>query len=106
VRAQARPLVAFSADLRRETTALKRFLFKHMYRHERVHRMTVEAREIIARLFDDFFEEPRRMPPEHFAAARKAERRSGKAGRARIVADYIAGMTDRYAGAEYERLTA
>jgi dGTPase len=105
VRAQARPLVAFSAELRRESTALKRFLFKHLYRHERVRRMTDKAHDVIARLFADLFAEPRRMPPEHHAAARKAERRAGKAGRARIVADYIAGMTDRYALAEYERLT-
>ena len=104
VRAQARPLVAFSAELRRETTALKRFLFKHLYRHEHVHRMTVAAHETIERLFDAFFAEPRRMPPEHSTAARQAERQGGKAGRARIVADYIAGMTDRYARAEYERL--
>ena len=105
VRAQARPLVAFSPALRREATELKRFLYKHLYRHERVHRMTVKAHEVVARLFAEFFDEPRRMPPEHFAAARKAERGGAKAGRARIVADYIAGMTDRYALAEYERLT-
>jgi dGTPase len=106
VRAQSRPLVAFSPALRRETTALKRFLFKHLYRHEHVHRMTVKAHEIVARLFDDFFGDPRRMPPEQSAAARAAGRKGGKAARARIVADYIAGMTDRYAHAEYERLTA
>jgi dGTPase len=105
VRAQRQPLVAFSAGLRREATVLKRFLYKHMYRHEHVHRMTLAAHETITRLFDGFFDEPRRMPPEHFTAARKAERAGGKAGRARVVADYIAGMTDRYARAEYERLT-
>ncbi len=105
VRARRKPLVAFSPSLRREATELKRFLHRHLYRHERVHRMTVKAHEVVARLFADFFDEPRRMPPEHFAAARKAERAGGRAGRARQVADYIAGMTDRYALAEYERLT-
>ena len=105
VRAQAKPLVAFSAGLRREATELKRFLFKHMYRHEHVHRMTLAAHETIARLFDGFFEEPRRMPPEHYADARRAERRGGTTARARVIADYIAGMTDRYALAELERLT-
>jgi len=105
VRAQPRPLVAFSAGLRREATALKRFLFRHLYRHEHVHRMTVTAHEIISRLFTGFFDTPRQMPPEHFAAARKAERQAGKPGRARVIADYIAGMTDRYALAEHERLT-
>jgi dGTPase len=105
VRAQRQPLVAFSAGLRREATVLKRFLFRHLYRHERVHRMTVKAHEVIARLFAEFFDRPGLMPPEHFAGARRAERRAGKAGRARVIADYIAGMTDRYALAEHERLT-
>lgn len=104
VRAQSQPLVAFSAGLRRETTQLKRFLFRHLYRHEHVHRMTIAAHETVSRLFEAFFAEPRRMPPEQAAAARVAERQAGKAGRARIVADYIAGMTDRYARAEFERL--
>ena len=105
VRAQRKPLVAFSPALRREATALKRFLYRHMYRHDRVHRMTVRAHEIIRRLFAGFFDQPRLMPAEHFADARRAERATGKAGRARVVADYIAGMTDRYAEREYERLT-
>jgi dGTPase len=104
VRAQKKPLVAFSPRLRREATALKQFLYRRMYRHERVHRMTVSAHDVITRLFADFFEQPKRMPAEHYAAARKAERAGGKAGRARVVADYIAGMTDRYALAEHERL--
>jgi dGTPase len=52
-----------------------------------------------------FFERPRLMPAEHFADARRAERSTGEAGRARVVADYIAGMTDRYAEKEDERLT-
>jgi dGTPase len=105
VRAQRQPLVAFSPRLRREATALKQFLYRHMYRHERVHRMTIRAHAIIGRLFVGFFERPRLMPAEHFADARRAERSTGEAGRARVVADYIAGMTDRYAEKEDERLT-
>ena len=105
VRAQRQPLMAFSAPIRREATALKRFLFKNLYRHPRVHRNTVEAHRIIQELFQAFFERPGRMPAEHARQARAAERCDGKAGRARIVADYIAGMTDRYAHNELVRLS-
>jgi len=105
VRAQAKPLVAFSAELRREATELKQFLYRQLYRHDRVHRMTVKAHAVVTRLFADFFDQPRLMPPEHSGTARRAEKSGGKAGRARVVADYIAGMTDRYALAEQERLS-
>jgi dGTPase len=104
IRRQPRPLVAFSAGVRAEATALKQFLHRHMYRHERVERMTAQAREVVTRLFAAFFADPRRMPAEHAAEARAAERADGKSGRARVVADYIAGMTDRYALAEHDRL--
>jgi dGTPase len=106
VRAQRRPLMAFSAPIRREATALKRFLFRNLYRHPRVHRNTVEAHRVIEELFQAFFERPARMPAEHARQARAADRRDGKAGRARIVADYIAGMTDRYAHNELARLSS
>jgi dGTPase len=106
VRAQRQPLAAFSPAVRREATELKRFLYRQLYRHPQVHRMTVRAHEVVKRLFEDFFERPRLMPEEHYFAARRAERSGGKHGRARFVADYIAGMTDRYALAEHERLTA
>jgi dGTPase len=104
VRAQKKPLVAFSPELRREATELKRFLYKHLYRHPKVHKNTVRAHEVVKDLFAGFFGTPKRMPAEHLAAARKAGKAGGKAGRARVVADYIAGMTDRYALAEHERL--
>jgi dGTPase len=104
VRARNKPLVAFSAGMRREATALKRFLHRNLYRHPRVHRNTVEAHRVVEELFGAFFEQPGRMPAEHARQARAAEKRGGKAGRARIVADYIAGMTDRYAHAERDRL--
>jgi dGTPase len=104
VRARNKPLVTFSAGMRREATALKRFLHRNLYRHPRVHRNTVEAHRVVDELFGAFFEQPGRMPAEHARQARAAEKRGGKAGRARIVADYIAGMTDRYAHAERDRL--
>ena len=104
VRAQRQPLVAFSPALRAEATELKQFLHRQMYRHERVHRNSVKAHEVVARLFGHFLETPRLMPAEHHKAARRAERTAGKSGCARVVADYIAGMTDRYALSEHERL--
>jgi len=105
VRARPQPLIAFSGPIRREATALKRFLFRHLYRHPRVQRNTLEAHRVITELFGAFFADPGLMPPEHARQARAADKRDGKAGRARIVADYIAGMTDRYAHAEYQRVT-
>ncbi len=97
VRAQKKPLVAFSAATRREATALKQFLHKNLYRHPRVGTNTRAAHAVIEQLFDAFFANPKRMPTEHSATARRAELKGGKSGRALVVADYIAGMTDRYA---------
>ena len=103
VRAHQRPLIAFSAAMRREATALKRFLYKNLYRHPRVYRNTRQAHVVIAGLFPAFMAKPKRMPAEHYAAARKAR---DPAARARVVADYIAGMTDRYAVQQHDKLGA
>jgi dGTPase len=62
------------------------------------------AGRVLEELFDGFMADVGRMPAEHRGAARALEAKSGKAGRARAVADYIAGMTDRYAFQEHERL--
>jgi dGTPase len=104
VRAQAEPLIAMSAALREDHLSLKRFLREHLYRHYRVHRMTVKAGRVIGALFTDFFADTRLLPPQAQARAALLEREAGEAGRARAVADYIAGMTDRYAIAEYQRV--
>ncbi|MCI0749250.1 MAG: deoxyguanosinetriphosphate triphosphohydrolase [Nevskiales bacterium] len=104
VRRLKQPLIAFSAERRAEATALKRFLYEHLYRHPRVYRMTVKAQQVVQELFAAFFDKPRLMPPEHFEIAVAAEKTNGKHGRARTVADFIAGMTDRYALDEHERL--
>ncbi|HUR40338.1 MAG TPA: deoxyguanosinetriphosphate triphosphohydrolase [Verrucomicrobiae bacterium] len=101
VRAQKKPIIAFSAPIRKEATALKRFLFKNLYRHPRVHRNTRQAHRVIAGLFPAFLATPARMGAEQAAAARKAR---DTAGRARVVADYIAGMTDRFALDQHEKL--
>jgi dGTPase len=95
---QAAPLVAFSPEVRKEADALKSFLLHNLYRHFRVMRMTTKAKRIVADLFRAFHDEPRLLPLDH--QARVAE------DRARAIADYVAGMTDRYAMKEHQRLFA
>ncbi len=104
VRASPGPLVGFSRGMLEKNRQLKRFLRQHMYRHYRVHRMTAKAKRIIHALFDEFMADPLLLPGETLAAVRQSEQSDGDSGRARSVADYIAGMTDRFAIAEYERL--
>jgi dGTPase len=103
VRRHSAALVAFSDSMREQNLELKRFLRQNLYRHYRVHRMTVKASRTITALFEAFINDPRLMPDEAREKARQQEEELGDAGRARAVADYIAGMTDRYAIAEYER---
>ena len=83
---------------------LKRFLRTELYQHYRVHRMTTKARRVVRTLFDAFFGDARLLPPAYAERARALEALHAVAGRARGVADYIAGMTDRYAIAEFERI--
>ena len=89
------PLVAFSEDMRKEATALKRFLFQNLYRHYQVMRMSSKAGRIITDLFELFMDDPRLLPQQYQA--------DGK-DQPRLIAHYIAGMTDRYAIREYRRL--
>jgi len=104
VRAQPAALVQFSETVAAEHLELKHYLREQVYRHYRVLRMTNKANTVIRALFDSFFARPELLPDEHFQAARDMESESGENGRARAVADYIAGMTDRYALDEYRRL--
>ena len=94
----APPLAAFSAVMRREADELKSFLHDHLYRHYRVMRMSTKARRIVTDLFNAFIEEPRLLPPDH--------QKRAELGAARAIADYVAGMTDRYAIKEHQRLFA
>ncbi|GIX22438.1 MAG: deoxyguanosinetriphosphate triphosphohydrolase-like protein [Gammaproteobacteria bacterium] len=108
VRAQPRPLVAFSDTMRERHEALKRFLHRHLYRHHRVHRMTVKAQRLIQDMFEAYMDDPRLLPESVQAKLTQPDPwpfvGGGLARRARVVADYIAGMTDRYAIAEHDRL--
>ncbi len=90
------PMIQFSERIHREQTELKQFLRANLYRHYRVSRMSSKARRIIGDLFQAFLSEPGLLPPEFQARA--------EADTPRAIADYIAGMTDRYAIVEHRRL--
>jgi len=104
VRAQPRPLIALSEGAREEHAELMQFLRERLYRHYKVLRMTAKARRVLTELFEAFLGDIQLMPPEHREAAARGEATQGAAGRARAVADYVAGMTDRYAILEHRRL--
>jgi dGTPase len=104
VRARAKPLATLSEECRDEHLELKEFLRENVYRHYKVLRMTSKARRVLKELFETFFRDVSLMPPEHRDQALKLESTLKAAGRARAVADYIAGMTDRYAILEHRRL--
>jgi dGTPase len=104
VRARSKPLVAFSPEVAREQLKLKQFLNQRVYRHYKVLRMTSKARLVVTRLFDSFVKDVKLMPTEHQESVVRLDAALGANGRARAVADYIAGMTDRYAILEHQRL--
>lgn len=104
VRAQAAPLISYGDRLSAENLELKRFLREQLYRHHQVYRVMTKAKRVVRDLFAALHADARLMPPEFFDAAQAYEQQAGDAGRARAVADYIAGMTDRYALDEHERL--
>jgi dGTPase len=92
----AGPLIAFSGEMQDELRELKQFLRNKLYRHYRVNRMSSKAQRIIRELFAAFHDDPRLMPEDFQQRAQD--------DKPRAVADYIAGMTDRYAIREYRRL--
>jgi dGTPase len=104
VRRRAKPLAAMSDEVRAEHLELKKFLNEHVYRHHRVQRMTSKARRVITQLFEAFLADEALLPPEHREPAGANRYSSKEASRARAVADYIAGMTDRYAILEHRRV--
>jgi dGTPase len=104
VRARPQPLLTFSEVVRDEHLELKRYLREHLYKHYRVLRMTTKAQRVVRELFEAMLGDVDLMPTEHQDIARRLETSEGRAGRARAVADYIAGMTDRFAILEHRRL--
>ncbi len=100
VRNAGRRLVEMSEEVYEQHVSLKRFLMKHLYTHEKKLAMTARVQAILKELFARFMGDIELMPDEFANAAREGD----EATRARVVADYIAGMTDRYAIAEHERI--
>lgn len=101
VRDAGKPLVAYSEPVSEQVLALKRFLRENLYQHYTVRRMSRKAARIINDLFSVFVEDVRLLPPQY---GHKVAASEGNAQRARVIADYIAGMTDRYAIHEHARL--
>ena len=100
VRALGHALVAFSPDMAEDLALLRRFLHERMYRHDRVNRTRGEAKRLLGELFEVFLTDPSTLPLEW----RERQRNIPDGERARVICDYIAGMTDRYAIEEYRRL--
>jgi dGTPase len=97
VRHASQPLVGFGQAMERKNVELKLFLLEHLYRHYRVIRMAEKARRVIHDLFKVYIDSPRQMPP-NFSVRTPTE------GMPRVVCDYIAGMTDRFALEEHRKL--
>lgn len=93
---RAAPLVGNSEEIKRQARQLKQFLFAQLYRHYRVMRMANKAQRVISGMFTAFFDDPRLLPPPYQATEPSRQ--------PRLIAHYIAGMTDRYALKEYRRL--
>jgi dGTPase len=97
VRACREPLVLFSSELVRDNRLLTDFLMEKMYRHSKLVRMTGKAKRILTSLFETYLEDPKQLPPKY---GRMAEDQDTK----EVICDYIAGMTDRFAILEYQKL--
>ena len=92
------PLIRFSDGMRKDATELKRFLRQNLYRHYQVNRMRVKASKIVRELYQAFSAEPALLPPDYQDSTGDQTRQ------VRMIADYIAGMTDRYAIREHRRI--
>lgn len=109
---QLPPLVQFGADMGSKSKILKVFLLQQLYRHPQVIQTTDVAKRVVCELFDAYFQQPKELPVSYQQrGSRDVSVAAGTAWvdvlavRARVVADYIAGMTDRFAAREHQRLT-
>lgn len=100
IRSLGKPLVFFSDEMQEANLAIKAFLMKNMYRHYKVNRMASKAGRVVAELFEFFLAEPECLPD----AWRNLTDGKGTTKTATVVADFIAGMTDRFALDEYRRV--
>ena len=104
VRNQKQSTMAFSDNMSEKKLELKQFLRKELYQHYRVHRMTKKAADVIDALFNAFIDDLKILPAEAREHCNVLKDKHGDRGVARGISDYIAGMTDRYAIVEYERI--
>ncbi|HEY0634991.1 MAG TPA: deoxyguanosinetriphosphate triphosphohydrolase, partial [Gammaproteobacteria bacterium] len=104
IRERPHYLIGFSESMSEKHQSLKRFLREYLYRHYRVHRAASKSQRMVRDLFEVFLRDTRLLPTEHQLKARQMESEHGTAGKARAVADYIAGMTDRYAFLEHRKV--
>jgi len=104
VRNQKQGVMAFSENMVEKKLELKQFLRKKLYQHYRVHRMSKKASDVIEALFQAFINDLKILPTEAAEHCYKLKEKHGDLGLARGISDYIAGMTDRYAIVEYERI--
>ena len=102
---QSPPLVQFGHDMRAKSLALKAFLLQQLYRHPQVLHTTGHARQVVSDLFGVYVSAPHEMPERYQRRADQTGDTNPAAVTARAVADYIAGMTDRFALREHTRLT-
>ncbi len=104
VRIQSKPLITLSDVAMEEHQELKRFLRTKLYNHPQVQEVMSNARATLKALFEAYMDDPALLPAEHQALAIRAENDGGRSARARVVADYVAGMTDRFAFVERGRV--
>lgn len=97
VRCQTTNLARFSAQMQAENHELKKFLYKKLYRHHKVERMRIKAERFLSLLFENYIKTPTLLPEKY-------QLRFDAIGTERVICDYIASMTDRYAQDEYKRL--
>ena len=107
VRQAAAPLLAFSEPTRAQSIQFKQFLFRNLYRHPRVLQTTGVAKQVVGKLFDAYTNRPEELPGNFGSGAIGTAESLQQVGTSneRVVTDYIAGMTDRFALREHERLT-
>jgi len=104
VRDAGRPLICLGAGVMRRHKQLKQFLHKNLYRHERVLKMSGEAKGVITILFNGYMHDTSSLPAEVRSDIERSSGKHREQAKARVIADYIAGMTDRFAISEARRL--
>jgi len=104
VRARSQPLMSLSEDVLAQHQELKRFLRTRLYNHPKVREVMDEAGATLMELFETYMKDPSRLPPEHQSLVDRAQSAGGRSAAARVVADYVAGMTDRFAYQERDKL--